>query len=420
MKTRSVLIGVVLLACTAAGAVYYQRRQSVKHEDKFRTELVDRGAVAETVTATGTISPVTTVQVGSQVSGIVSRLYVDFNSPVKKGQLIAELDPTPFLQQVEQRRADLTGAKVQETNGEIQYKRAQRLFEEQLNAEADRDAAKAAYDAAKAQVEQSEAALKQAETNLSYTKIYSPIDGVVVARQYDIGQTVAASFQAPTLFNIAEDLTKMQVQADVDQSDIGRVAVGQTARFTVDAYPDSTFTGKISQIRLNATQNQNVITYPVMIDVPNPDGNLKPKMTADVTIEVARAADVLRVPNAALRFHPMETATNGGGGASAGDAMASTRPSNAGGGPGGGFARAASGLPAGGQAKRTEQAVYVVQAVGDLSRVAVKTGISDGRFTAIVSGDLKEGDRIAIGNATAKSTSTGTFPGAGGPGGGRR
>src|SRR6185436_10547588 len=176
----------------------------------------------------------------------------------------------------------------------------------------DYDQAQANYDSARASVQQAAAALKQTETDLKYTKIVAPIDGVVVARQYDVGQTVAASFQAPTLFTIAEDLTKMQVSADVDQSDIGRVAVGQTARFTVDAYADETFSGRISQIRLNATQNQNVVTYPVIIDVPNPDKRLKPLMTADVTIEVARIADILRVPNAALRFRPVETGRGGG------------------------------------------------------------------------------------------------------------
>jgi hypothetical protein len=206
----------------------------------------------------------------------------------------------------------LLGAQVQVRNAEIQFQRTQRLVQEQLTPQADYDTSKAAYDAAVAQAAQSEASLKQAKTNLSYTKIFSPIDGIVVARQYDVGQTVAASFQAPTLFTIAEDLTKMQVQADVDQSDISRVSVGQTARFTVDAYADEPFSGQISQIRLNATQNQNVITYPVMIDVPNPDAKLKPKMTADVTIEVARVSDVLRVPNAALRFRPIETATTAG------------------------------------------------------------------------------------------------------------
>jgi HlyD family secretion protein len=278
-------------------------------------------------------------------------------------------------------------------------------------------------------VAQAQATLRQAQTNLSYTKIFSPIDGVVVARQYDIGQTVAASFQAPTLFTIAEDLTKMQVSADVDQSDIGRVQVGQTARFTVDAYADETFSGTISQIRLNATQNQNVVTYPVIIDVPNPDKRLKPLMTADVTIEVAKVADVLRVPNAALRFKPVETGRGGGGGAPGADGARASGPEAPRGGTGGHGAGQAGGVGGGPAAMagllksalpaqgRSEN-VYVVDGEGKPHEVAVKTGITDGRYTAIVGGDLKEGDKVAVGLETAKSTMTGSFPGMGGPPGG--
>ena len=266
-----------------------------------------------TVTATGTASAVTTVQVGSQVSGVIARLYADFNSHVTKGQLLAELDPTPFQAQVEQRQADVTKSRVEAANAKITYERQRRLVGAGLAAQADLDAARAQYEAANAGVQQSTAALSQSLTNLRYTKIVSPIDGVVVDRQYDVGQTVAASFQAPTLFSIAQDLTKMQVQADVDQSDIGRVQVGQPARFTVDAYPDEEFRGRISQIRLNAQVNQNVVSYPVIIEVPNPGERLRPKMTANVTIDVANVADVLRIPNAALRFKPADPKDVAGG-----------------------------------------------------------------------------------------------------------
>ena len=267
-----------------------------------------------TVSATGTVSAVTTVQVGSQVSGIVSKLYADFNSQVKKGQLLAELDPTPFLQQVEQQKANVTKSQVDVANTQVTYGRQKRLADVGLIAQSDFDAAKAAYDGARASLALAQASLHQAETNLGYTKIYSPIDGQVVARQYDVGQTVAASFSAPTLFTIAQDLTKMQVQADVDQSDIGQIKVGEVARFNVDAYPDQEFRGQISQVRLNATVTQNVITYPVIIEVPNPDGKLRPSMTANVTVEVATVHDVLRVPNAALRFKPAIPVGKGGGG----------------------------------------------------------------------------------------------------------
>ena len=420
--SRRWIVSILALAGLAAAGTAVVRHRSARDDGGLRTELVGRGAVAATVTSTGTISAVHTVQVGSQVSGIVSSLSVDYNSPVTKGQLLATLDPTPLQAQVEQRRADLARAEVDQRNTEIAFNRQQRLLEQGLTAPSDYDAAKAAYDAAKAGVAQAQATLRQAQTNLSYTRIFSPIDGVVVARQYDIGQTVAASFQAPTLFTIAEDLTKMQVSADVDQSDIGRVQVGQTAHFTVDAYADETFSGTISQIRLNATQNQNVVTYPVIIDVPNPDKRLKPLMTADVTIEVARVGDVLRVPNAALRFKPVETGRGGGGGAPGADgARASGFEAPRGGGPAGGGPAAMAGLlKSGHPVPARSENVYVVDDEGKPHEVAVKTGITDGRYTAIVGGDLKEGDRVAVGLETAKSTMTGSFPGMAPRGGGRR
>src|SRR5436190_577824 len=301
-RTAIVCLLVICPACKGRG----------KNDQQYQTAKVDHGNIVETVTATGTLSAVTTVQVGSQVSGVISRLYADFNSHVKKGQLLAELDPTPFQAQVEQRQADLTKARVEVANAKINYDRQVRLAKAGLAPQADVDNTRAQYQGAAAQVQQSTAALSQGLTNLRYTKIISPIDGVVVDRAYDVGQTVAASFQAPTLFQIAQDLTKMQVQADVDQSDIGRVQVGQLARFTVDAYPDEEFRGRISQIRLNATITQNVVSYPVIIEVANPGERLRPKMTANVTIEVAQVRDVLRVPNAALRFKPPEPENKGG------------------------------------------------------------------------------------------------------------
>jgi HlyD family secretion protein len=400
----------------AAGGGYavYRQKTAKPPEPKYRTETVDHGTVSETVTATGTISAVTTVQVGSQVSGIIQTLKADYNSPVKKGQLLAELDPTPFKLQVQQREADLQQAQVQMRNAEVQFNRSGRLLAEQLVPAADYDTAKANFEGMKAQVDQAQAALKQSQTNLSYANIYSPIDGVVVARQYDIGQTVAASFQAPTLFTIAEDLTKMQVQADVDQSDISRISTGQTARFTVDAYPERTFMGKISQIRLNATQNQNVITYPVIIDVPNPEGELKPKMTADVTVEVAKVADVLRVPNAALRFKPIEV----GRASDSNDTATRTALEGT---AARGAAAAAQAMGGAQRGARRQQTVYVVGLDGKLKPVKVKTGISDGRFTAITEGDLTDGDKIAVGFSTAKVEQAGSLPagmGGRGPGGG--
>jgi len=293
-RTSIILLVAAALSCKGRG----------NKDQQYKTEKVERGNITMTVTATGTLSAVTTVLIGSQVSGVISALYADFNSQVHKGQLLAELDPTPFQAQVEQRQADLTKARVEAANAKINFNRQERLAKAGLAATADVDTTRALYEAAPAGVQQAAAALRQAQTNLQYTKIQSPIDGVVVDRAYDVGQTVAASFQAPTLFQIAQDLTKMQVQADVDQSDIGRVHVGQDARFTVDSYPDQEFRGRIAQIRLNATVAQNVVTYPVIVEVANPERKLTPKMTANITIDVANVQNVLRIPNAALRFKP--------------------------------------------------------------------------------------------------------------------
>jgi HlyD family secretion protein len=403
-----------LLSCKGGG----------QKDQQYKTEKVDRGNVTMTVTATGTLSAVTTVQVGSQVSGVIARLYADFNSQVKKGQMLAELDPTPFEAQVEQRRADLTQAQVQTDDARIKYERQRRLMQGGLTAQAEVDAAESAFKSANAQVRQAQAALSQVLTNLRYTKIISPIDGIVVDRQYDVGQTVAASFQAPTLFQIAQDLTKMQVQADVDQSDIGRVQVGQVARFNVDAYPEEEFRGRISQIRFNAMVNQNVVTYPVIIEVSNPEGRLRPKMTANVTIDVASVPNVLRVPNAALRFKPptegsAEAKRGGGaGGAGGGDATQRAARSGRAGGPAG----AAGQLPGGrrgGDASKA-QTVYILDAEKKLEPVEIRTGITDGRFTQVISGPLKDGDQVVIGVATSKVEGPPPMGGQGGPGGGQR
>jgi len=403
--------------------------RSGKKDEQYRVERIDRGDVTMTVTATGTLSAVTTVQVGSQVSGVIARLYADFNSRVKKNQLLAELDPTPFQAQVDQRKADLTKAQVEEANAKITFERQGRLVKSGLAAQADYDSAKAQYESARAQVQQATAALSQALTNLKYTKIVSPIDGVVVDRQYDVGQTVAASFQAPTLFSIAQDLTKMQVQADVDQSDIGRVRVGQVARFTVDAYPDEEFRGSIAQIRLNATVSQNVVTYPVIIAVPNPDEKLRPKMTANVTIDVALVRAVLRIPNAALRFKPDTSQTAGAAptATAAGGQRAASGPGAGGEGRMAGFGRGrgmngAAGVFAGGPPPPKRQTIYLLDPNKKLKPMQIRTGISDGHYTQVVDGDVHAGDSIVVGLATTKVDQAAP-PGSnrgpmGGPGGG--
>jgi HlyD family secretion protein len=429
-QRRYLIIAILVVVGVLVGLFFLRRGRDDKGE-KYRTETVSRGDISASVSATGTLSAVTTVQIGSQVSGIIAKLYADFNSQVQKGQLLAELDPTSFLQAVEQRQADVTRSQVEVANAQLNYNRQKRLSAAGLIAESELDASKAAYDSARAQLSLSQASLRQTQTNLSYTKIYSPIDGQVVDRQYDIGQTVAASFSAPTLFTIAQDLTKMQVQADVDQSDIGRVKVGQPVRFTVDAYPDQQFEAAISQVRLNATVNQNVITYPVIIAVSNPDLRLRPSMTADVTMEVDTVNDVVRVPNAALRFRPPveegeeEKSGEAGarGGASAGGGEGSSRAGAGASGAGGGGARGGRG--AGG--RQSGQTVYVLAKSengkeSELRQVRIKTGITDGRSTevaSVLSGTLNPGDPVVTGLETLKVETAGASPMGGRRPGGR-
>jgi HlyD family secretion protein len=430
MKNKIVWIVIVVVA---AVGLYFAIGGRKKNEDKYRTAVVDQGKITQTVTATGTLSAVKTVQVGSQVSGIISKLYADFNSVVKNGQLLAELDPTPFNEKIAQNQAAVEKAKVDMRNAQISLRRQTALKEQQLAPQADFDAAQAAYDGAVASVKQAEAMLNQSQTDLRNSRIVAPIDGVVVARQYDVGQTVAASFQAPTLFTIAQDLTKMQVSADVSESDIGQIKVGEVVRFNVDAYPDRQFRGIVGQIRLNATVNQNVVTYPVIVDVPNEDLLLKPTMTANVTVDVATVQNVLRVPNAALRFRPEEKpgaapaatptplsteqrAAQQAGGAN-GPAGATGAMARQFGQTGGGSGR---GGAAGRPNRMRPQTVWVAQAdpKADPKAVEVRTGITDGRYTQIVSGEIKAGDKVIVGLATAKAAAAASPMG--GPGGGRR
>ncbi len=405
-KGRRPLLIAISLAVVVLVALFFLRRSKDDGGEQYRTDAASRGNITATASATGTLSAVTTVQIGSQVSGIVAELHADFNSQVKKGQLLAELDPTSFLQQVEQRQAEVTRQQIEVANARVNYNRQKRLADAGLIPEADLDAARAARDGSGAQLALSQASLRQAQTNLGYTKIYSPVDGQVVDRQYDIGQTVAASFSAPTLFTIAQDLTKMQVKADVDQSDIGRIQTGQSVRFTVDAYPEEQFRGNISQVRLNATINQNVITYPVIVEVANPDLKLRPSMTADVTIEVDRVQNVLRVPNAALRFRPAtEEGEEGGQQARSGQRQGRRRGAGRGG-------------AEGGERRQRSQTVYVLNpeakggdAKDALREVRVATGITDGRttqVTRVVKGELKEGDLLVTGLATVKNEQSGT------------
>ncbi|MCU1386076.1 MAG: hypothetical protein JWL71_4773 [Acidobacteria bacterium] len=328
---KRAIIGLLIVLAIGAGAgAYYIRRGAP--EIQVNTSPITRGDIVDTVGASGTLQAVTTVQVGSQVSGNISFLGADFNSIVKKGQVIARLDPSLFDAQLQQARAnlqqtranlekaqsDLERAKVQLTDAQQKYARAKELAAKQLLPQSDLDAAKIAVDTAQAglqsqqatvtqtqaAVSQSQASVNQNQVNLDHTIIEAPIDGIIIQRSVDVGQTVAASMQAPTLFVIAADLTKMQVNANIDEADVGRIRPGQHVTFKVDAYPTETFEGTVSQIRLQPVVVSNVTTYGTVIDVPNAQLKLKPGMTANVKLEIAKRSDVLRVPAAALRFRP--------------------------------------------------------------------------------------------------------------------
>jgi HlyD family secretion protein len=337
----------------------------------YRTDPVTLGDIQQSVTATGTVNAVTTVLVGTQVSGTIKELYVDFNSHVKKGQLIAQIDPEMFEAQAAQARANVAKAEATFQDADRTLNRNRELFGRNLVPRSDLDTAETNYFSSKALLEQAKAALNVAETNLRYTRILSPVDGVVISRNVDIGQTVAASFQTPTLFTIAQDLTKMQIDTNVAESDIGLVKLGQEVDFTVDAYPETTFEGKVWQIRQAPITVQNVVTYDVVIQVNNRALKLMPGMTANVSIVIQTRHNVLRITNAALRFRLAD------------------RPAGAGGG-GGVSAKAGAGAP-----EKKGPTVWVLENKKPV-RANIAPGISDGSYTEIVSGDLKEGQQIIV------------------------
>ena len=403
---KKILVSVVLAVILALGGFYLLKSKG--NAVQFKTAKVSRGDLRATVTATGTVSAVTTVLVGTQVSGTVKQLFVDFNSPVKKGQLLAQIDPALSDAKVAQSKANLQAAAANVEKAEAALLDANRtlernrtLFARNFIARSDLDTADtnrlsalAQLNVAKAQVEQQKAALNQDETNLDYTRILSPVDGIVISRNVDIGQTVAASFQTPTLFSIAQDLTRMQIDTNVDEADIGKVRVGQLVQFTVDAYPDSTFPGGVSEIRNAPTTIQNVVTYDVVVKVANPELKLKPGMSANVSIITALEKGVLKVPNAALRFKWQSAgavADQGSAGATGAERPQAVRATNG----------------------AKTQGVWILD--GKKPRRAPLTlGISDGNETAVLSEELKEGDAVII-EATRQAKKSASPP-AGGPG----
>lgn len=360
------------MAVLGLGAWSLKDRQA--RAPQYQTATATRGDITQLVTATGQLNPVVNVQVGSQISGIIKELFVDFNSPVKQGQVIAQLDPATYEANARQAEADLANAEAALELAQVKARRARELREKELISQSDYDQALADLHQAEATLKTRQAFLQRARIDLARCTIHAPIDGIVISRNVDVGQTVAASLSAPTLFVIANDLAKMQIIANVAEADIGNVQAGQDVEFTVDAFPDRVFHGKVAQVRHSPVVVQNVVTYDTVIEVSNPDLKLKPGMTANVSIIIAQRAGVLKVPNAALRFRPPEGAASGSGEASA----RRGRSTGAGSRPG----------------RSSARTVYVLGADGTLQAAQIKTGISDGMFTEVIEG-LKEGDRIA-------------------------
>lgn len=407
-KTGWYLLAVLL---GGAGAYYGFFAADAVKPVTYRFAAIERGNIVKAVSATGTLQATKTVQVGSQVSGTIQELYADFNSYVKKGQLLAELDPTFYQAAVAEARANLSKATAELENAEREELRARDLIAKQLISQQEYDVVKTRMLNAKGALEQVRAQLQRAQVNLSYTTIRSPISGIVVSRDVDVGQTVAASLNAPVLFKIAEDLTKMQVAANIDEADIGQVKEGQTVKFTVDAYAGEQFVGKVLQTRINPVVQQNVVTYTVIIDAENPERKLLPGLTATVSIVSATQDDVLRLPNAALRFKPVEEASEGA-------SKAEARPERRGG-----------KNPEARGGARSAGKVFIRSAAKDkngfpvLVPVKVKLGLSDGTYTAIESSDpaLKSGDSLAVGTVSTEApkpagqSQPGTNPMGGGP-----
>jgi HlyD family secretion protein len=357
---RNKLLLLLILVAMLGGAYYaWQTSKVVPLAELYRTEKVGRGDLTQTVSANGTLNPVILVNVGTQVSGTVKHLYADFNDHVKAGQVLAELDPALFLAQVGQSEANLANAKATLELDKANEARSAELYKAGYIAKQDMDTATQARKSAQAQVALATAQLARDKTNLNYSIIRSPVSGVVIDRQIDVGQTVAASFQTPTLFRIAQDLRNMQIDSSYAEADIGHVRVGQAVHFTVDAFPGRLFVGKVSQVRLNATVQQNVVTYDVVVSVNNPDQTLKPGMTAYVNIVTAQKSNVLLVPNSAFRFKPK------------GEKKV--------------------------RMKAGTSIIYVIRGA-TLEPVPVKAGITDNRMTEIVEGGVHEGDLVVTGD----------------------
>lgn len=437
-RFRRALWLVVLLGIAGGGAYYWRYRNAhLPPPVTFQTTAIELRRIVGRVSATGTLQARVTVLVGSQVSGRIQKILVDYNSSVKKGELVAKIDPTIFEANVAQARAnhlsaraDLERTKAQAMLAEKQLARLKALGQDQLATQSDIDTAetnlavaKAQIRSAEASVQQTAASLRQSQTNLSFTTIVSPIDGTVISRSVDVGQTVAASLQAPTLFTIAEDLRKMQVNTNISEGDVGRLATGMKASFTVDAFPGQRFFGKIAQIRNAAQTLQNVVTYNAIIEFDNPELKLRPGMTANVSIIYAERSDVLAVPNAALRFNPPPEANlklpeKAGGRSRAGGLPGSAGPP----GPAGAAIPAGqrrprgsgnSGDPSAPGASDTKT-VWIPKGTS-AEAVSIKVGLSDGSYSELVESPFKDGDQVVTDATVSGQATTAAAPGGASP-----
>lgn len=384
-------IPLAIAAVTLILAALLLRRCTSSSSVTFQTAPVSRGPVTQAVTATGTLNPVQNVQVGSQVSGNIQKLFADFNSLVKAGQVIAQIDPVVFQANVNQAEGELENARAALELAKLNAARTQALVAKQNSAQSDLDQVTAALHQAEANVKIKEGALEKVKADLDHCTITSPIDGIVISRNVDVGQTVAASLQAPVIFTIANDLSKMQIDANVAEADVGGVEIDQNVEFTVDAFPARTFQGKVVQVRNAPITVQNVVTYDTVIGVSNPDSKLKPGMTANVSIVAAHRDEALKLPNGALRFRmPDQTPS-----------AAPRRDPSAGGG------RSPGGKPGGNRSeRRIERTVYVLPpGASKPVSATIKTGISDGLATEVLEG-LKEGDRVVTGMTESGAAAT--------------
>ena len=366
----------LLLAAAVAAYGYYQRSHSSIRALAYRTEALDKGDMVQTVSANGTLNPVTLVSVGTQVSGTVRKLHTDFNQKVTQGQILLELDDAIYAAQVRQSEANIRNMQASLDLAIANESRMQSLFTQEYVSRLEYDQAIQARKSAVAQMDLVRAQLARDRANLNYTIIRSPVSGVVVARQVDVGQTVAASFQTPELFKIAQDLSKMQIHSNFAEADVGQIRAGQNASFSVDAFPNRKFKAKVNEVRLNPTVQQNVVTYDVVLDVGNPEQILLPGMTAYVSIVLNEKADVLRVSNTALRYHP----------------QAESQP---------------AGKPDRKKGESATRKLYLLRA-GNAVVVPVELGITDSRYTQIVAGEVNVGDQVIVGDTLPQSDKNAT------------